>query len=370
MALERLFITCGGTGGHFYPGLAIAHTFQNGGGKVLLLLSGVNAEAQAKIARSQGITAEVLPVMPHPKKNPFKFVSGLIGGTLKSLKLYKKHAPQALLGMGSFASIPAVAAAKLARVPLFLHDGNARVGKANRTFSRVAKLVATAFPCVNEKAVKAPLTVTGMPVRKALIDLRHTDKKSALSSLNSTFGCKLEETRKTILVFGGSQGADAFNVNFPQAFQELGRDDFQVLHLTGKGKLETAQKNYSGAGFPLLLLESSEKMELFLAAADIAVCRSGGSSLAELALFGLPAVLVPFPGSAEGHQDDNAEVFVKSGAAVKVDNADLTKERAAELVSGFLNAPEEWQAMAQNMAQLARPNASEDTLQLISKTLF
>ena len=115
MALERMIITCGGTGGHFYPGLAIAKEFQDRGGKVILLLSGVNAEKQSEIARSQGVGAECLPMMPHPLKKPFKFLSGLFGGISGSRRVIKHFAPQAILGMGSFASLPPIAARETKR---------------------------------------------------------------------------------------------------------------------------------------------------------------------------------------------------------------------------------------------------------------
>lgn len=365
MSLERLFITCGGTGGHFYPGLAVAHKFQQQGGKVTLLLSGVNAKVQAEIARSQGIEAEILPFMPHPVKKPFKFFFGLTGGFFKTVKLTLKHKPQAMLCMGSFASLPPVAGTEFLRVPLFIHDGNARIGKANRWFSKVAVATAAAFPCVNKEAVKTPLSITGMPSRQKLIDNRHLDKNTAIAELNRIYKANLDISLKTILVFGGSQGAMIFNDYFPQAFKAIEKRGFQILHLCGKGKIESTEKIYSGAKFPYLLLESSEAMELFLAAADLAICRSGGSSLAELALFGLPAVLIPYPESAEGHQEDNARVFENSNAAILVLNQNLTVKKAEELVSDFLDEPEKWNTMAKNMESLARPNATEELLAII-----
>lgn len=369
MALERMIITCGGTGGHFYPGLAIAKEFQDRGGKVILLLSGVNAEKQSEIARSQGVGAECLPMMPHPLKKPFKFLSGLFGGISGSRRVIKRFAPQAILGMGSFASLPPIAAAKLSRIPLMLHDGNARVGRANRWFSCLAKFLAVAYPAVNAKKVKAPLHVTGMPLRKELILQRNISKSDAISKLNELFECNLDANKNTILVFGGSQGAAIFNEYYPEAFRKLEERDFQILHLTGKGKIETPQKIYQGANFPYLLLESSEKMELFLAAADIAVCRSGGSSLAELALFGVPAILTPYPQAAEGHQTDNAREFAKCDAAKIVPNEELTKEKAVELISEYLDNESDWQKRAQIMATKAMPDATKQLLELIEKAL-
>ena len=369
MALERLIITCGGTGGHFYPGLAIACTFQQQCGKVLLLLSGVNAEKQSAIAKSRGIEAVSLPLMPQPKKNPVKFLSGLFKGTKQSLKLVREFSPQAMLGMGSFASVPAILSAVLLKVPVFLHDGNARVGRANRYFSWIAKFLATAYDAVNAKAAKCTLYTTGMPLRSDLIEKSKLSKSDAIAELNNCFNCNLDASLDTVLIFGGSQGAAVINENFPAALKQLEDKKLQVLHLCGKGKLAFPQNIYREVSFPYLLLESSEKMDLFLAAADLAVCRSGGSSLAELALYGVPAILIPFPLAAEGHQTDNAKIFAEKDAAVLVPDAEIDAAKAKDLLTSFFEQKDIWNKRAENMAILARPQATEDLLSLINQAL-
>ena len=160
MKLERLLITCGGTGGHFYPGLAIAKAHQKRGGKVKLLLAGKNIESQQKIAAAQGVDSILLPAIPPLRQSPFKFAFMSVKGVLICLKEVYKFSPQALVGMGSYTSLPAVLAAKLKlfpRTPLYLHDGNARIGKANRMFSYLARFLAVAFPADNTKKIKCPL---------------------------------------------------------------------------------------------------------------------------------------------------------------------------------------------------------------------
>lgn len=367
--LKKLFITCGGTGGHFYPGLTVAKEFQDQGGEVLLLLSGVNAAKQSEIARDAGIESVILPRMPHPFQNPFKFISGAVGGTTRSTALFRGRKPDALLGMGSFASTPAILGAKLTGTPVFLHDGNARIGKANRVFSSAAKVLATGYPPVNASAARCRITETGMPVRQTLISKSGISKSEAISELNNKFTSALDCNLTTILVFGGSQGAAVFNKYFPEAFCNIANKDFQVLHLAGKGKLEQTSQLYREAKFPYLVLESSEDMHLFLAAADVAVCRSGGSSLAELALFGLPAVLIPYPYAAEGHQTDNAGVFVRRNAALMVNNAELTAAKAEEITSLLLQSQDDLRKMAKNMRSLAKPDAARDLLTTIDKSL-
>ena len=369
MKMKTLFITCGGTGGHFYPGLTIAKEFKSQGGDVLLLLSGVNAERQAVIARESGIEAEILPRMPHPFKSPFKFLSGVTGGSGKSLRLFRTRRPDALLGMGSFASIPAVIGAKLTATPVFLHDGNARIGRANRFFSRFAKLLATGYPAVNADKTKCRTVETGMPIRQTLIEKAGLSKCEAISELNEKFSSGLDCELPTVLVFGGSQGSLVFNRCFPEAFCNISGIRFQVLHLTGKGKSEETLQLYREAKFPYLVLESSEDMHLFLSAADVAVCRSGGSSLAELALFGLPAILIPYPYAAEGHQTDNARVFSDKNAAILADMPDIDTAKAGEIISSLLNSPEKLKEMSRNMRLLAKPDASGDLLKVMDSIL-
>ena len=199
MKLTCLAITCGGTGGHFYPGLSIARVFQRQDGEVLLLLSGVNSEKQREIAESYGVPAVVLPRMPSPK-HARQFAAGLAGGVTGAYRELGKFRPQALLGMGSFASFPAIFAARLRGIPCFLHDGNARIGKANRLLSRQAKVLATAFPPVNGGNSKAKRTVvTGMPVRPELEAEAGISKEEAVAGLNRAFDAGLKPDLPTVL---------------------------------------------------------------------------------------------------------------------------------------------------------------------------
>lgn len=368
MKLIKLAVSCGGTGGHFFPGLSIARKFQEQGNEVLLLLSGIHAVSQKEIAENCGIKAVALPEMPHYRKRPLRFISGFAGGYREAKRELKKFAPQALLGMGSFAALPVVLAARSCRIPLFLHDGNARIGKANRFFSRWAEFTGTAFPAVNASACRCEVESTGMPVRPELLDLVKLDKNEAVAAVNREFGMDFSPDKPLILVTGGSQGAAIFNETLPRAFKECG-SDFQVVHLTGKGKSADAAKGYENVSFPVKLVESTGKMAELLAAADLVFSRSGGSTAAELALFGKAAVLIPYPFAAEGHQMDNARYFEASGAAILIENSKFTVESAREVIREFLNDRDKYIQMGRKMQELSRPTAAERMIEEISSRL-
>lgn len=367
MKLERLVITCGGTGGHFYPGLSIARVFQAQGGQVKLLLSGVNSHRQAQIAEAAGIKALELPRMPSPGRNPLRgmqFLAGFTAGYRRAKSELRAFAPQAMLGMGSFASLPVFLAAYRSGVPRFLHDGNARIGKANRILSRWAEFLATAFPAVNASACKCEVLCTGMPVRHELESRCHIAKSEAIRELNAAFKTDLSAELPTFLVVGGSQGAAIFNQNLPEAMKRFPRADFQVLHLTGPQKFDETRQAYAGANFKVLPVPSTEQMELFFGAADAVFARSGGSTVAELALFEKPAVLVPYPYAAEGHQIDNAHYLADAGAALLVENSQFTVERAQELLQRVLT-----DSKLRPHPELARPHAAERLLDEIAERL-
>ena len=370
---DYLIITCGGTGGHFYPGLSIARAQQERGKKVLLILSGKNSAEQSRIAEKYNINCITLEHMPSPSiKRPascWKFIKGLISGISKAKSIMKKEQPDAVLGMGSFASLPVIWAAKNLKLPIFLHDGNARIGKANRFLSRYARKLATAFPAVNADKVRCPHTVSGMPVRP---ELKQTalSKSQAITALNSKFKSSLSGDHFTILLFGGSQGARKLNEVFGSAIKKLAgkHHDLQLIQLTGAGEFEAMNKFHADTACPMLLLPGLPEMHWAYSAADLVICRSGGSTVAELNAFGKYAVVIPYPFASELHQDDNANYLATLGAAEKISNSALEPDMALKLLEKLYNSPD----LAETGRKSILPdawNGAENMLALIDKTL-
>lgn len=368
MSYGKLVISCGGTGGHFFPGLATARELNRLGGEALLLLSGMNSVKQQETAAAFGVRAVVLPPMPSPGRNPlkvFRFLAGLVKGMFQSSREIAAFRPDAALGMGSFASLPVLLAAWRAKVPIYLHDGNARIGRANRYLSRIAVFLGTAFPAVNADRVHCPVECTGMPLRRELLEAASWTREAALAELNRRHGSLLLSDLRTILIFGGSQGAATLNEQVPQAIFSLGSNDFQVIHLTGPKNFEHAKRNYEKAPFPVLVLPGSDAMEILYSAADLVISRSGGSTAAELLLFGKSALLVPYPYAAENHQWDNARYLVKCGAAQAIDNADCSTTRVAQWLTAFADDIEGWAERSKRSKQFARPAAANALLERI-----
>ena len=370
---EYLVITCGGTGGHFYPGLSIARTQQARGKKVLLLLSGKNSVEQKAIAEKFNIPCLTLPNMPSPgirrPMNCLKFVKGLLSGWIKAKRILRKEKPSAVLGMGSFASLPVIWAAKSLRLPIFLHDGNARIGKANRFLSRYAKVLATAFPAVNADKVHCKYVVSNMPIRP---ELKQTtvSKAEAVTALNGKFKSSLVDEYFTVLLFGGSQGARKLNNVFGKAIKELAakHKNIQLIHLTGAGEFDAVTKFHGEPDFPLLLLPTLAEMHWAFQAADLVICRSGGSTVAELNAFGKYAVVVPYPFAAELHQDDNADYLVSLNAAERVNDCDLEEKMALELVERLYNKKDITELGKNSILPDAWLGA-ENMLDIVDKTL-
>ena len=368
--LKKLAISCGGTGGHFFPGLTIAREFFSGHNKVLMILGGKNIESQADTA--EGFSLNVLKLRPMPSPHGiisfFRFIYGTIRGTVTSIKAMREFRPDALLAMGSFASLPPVLAAVISGVPVFLHDGNARIGRANRFFSKWARLMGMAYPPVNPASVHCPYECIGMPIRPEL-DYQPVEKSKAIDKLNTLFDLNFKPELPTLLIFGGSQGAQTFNETFPQMMLQSGRSDFQVLHLTGEGKFESVKESYEAAKFPVLCLPKTSGMHWFYQAADAVVCRSGGSTIAELCIFGKFAFLIPFPYAAEKHQDDNARFMVETGAAEMFDNRDCSIEKTNELLNRWLADPDAFTKRGRLAIEYAKPNAAADMLWLIERMI-
>jgi UDP-N-acetylglucosamine--N-acetylmuramyl-(pentapeptide) pyrophosphoryl-undecaprenol N-acetylglucosamine transferase len=352
-----LVIACGGTGGHLFPGLAVAEEWSARGGRVLLLVSEkkIDREASRKYAefRFETIPALPKPATFSPKMLPFLWsvwrTIGRCGGLLREFEA------SAVLGMGGFTSLPPVVAAKKAGLPGFVHDSNALPGKANRVTSRWCRGVFLGLDAARPHFPSVESVITGTPVRGELRDL--PERAAAAGKLG------LDPAKPTLLVMGGSQGARKLNSIVAGAVL----DGVQVLHIAGPGDEERVRAEL-GEREGYRVLGFCDDMASAYAVADAVVARSGASSLTELAFLGLPSLLVPFPYAADDHQTRNAEVFSEAGAAFLEQEADLDSRKLAAKVSEMLE-PGRRAEMAAAARKLAVPDASAKVCDAIESAL-
>ena len=368
--IKRLAIICGGTGGHFYPGLTIARIFQNDkSNKACLFVGGHKVKSQHENAEKYGVDikeVESARISKHPIKLAV-FCIKLLKGYLWGKKLLKEFKPDAVLAMGSFTSVPISLAAVRLKIPLYLHDGNARIGRANLFLSRWAKLIMTAFPSVNYEKLGCPFEYTGMPLRPEILNSK-LSKSEAVKELNQRFNSLFELQTAILLVFGGSQGAATINRVIPKTIPTLNAGELQVIHLAGRNSAEEIKGQYDKNNINNLVLESSDNMPLLYSASDFVICRSGGSTIAELAFFEKPAILIPYPQASDLHQHDNAKFYEKSGLAEIVNNRDCTEEKMKQLIAKYISRLHK--GLFKSLINLKKLNATEEIIEKIKKKLF
>ena len=331
--MKKLIISCGGTGGHFYPGLAIGRKGKELGADIRLFLTGWRAEGQVKIASGFGLESDVARSLQLPRslKTLLLFLVFFPIDFCKSISYLKTEKPDALLLMGSFAGLPLGLAARLLKIKIYVHEGNVLAGKANRFFSKFSKVCFASFPLANEASIQCPIELSGMPIRPELLNEDDADFPPFVEGLTID--------KPFVLCFGGSQGAQAINESFPAACQLLKAKGLgiQAVHLSGQDDNEALSQAYGDVAH--WVVKSSEHMGPLLQWSSLVVCRGGASSLAELAHFGKTAVLIPYPYAAEDHQRVNAELAAKNGAQL-LDQNDLSVESLAMAMEALLKAGE------------------------------
>ncbi len=326
---KKVIIACGGTGGHLFPGIAVAEELERRGHDVLLLISERKVDAQASKKygglKFQTIPAIAKPATLSPKMVPFLF---RLWRVVKQCRgILKRAQADVVLGMGGFTSLPPVLAGKKLGLATFVHDSNALPGKANRLTARWCQKILLGFEDAKKYFTDSETVLTGTPVRKELEVL--PGKQEA----REKYGLSLEA--KTVLVMGGSQGAKHLNTLVVDAAKAM--SDVQFLHITGAADHARIKGMVEGrAGYQALLF--CDDMASAFAACDMAVCRSGASSMTELAYIGMPSVLVPYPYAADDHQTFNAKVFENAGAAVLRQESELD---AGSLVADIMRLCED-----------------------------
>ncbi len=364
----KVLIACGGTGGHLFPGLAVAETLQSRRHQVHLLVSGKAVDSVVLSALTRGCDRSAITVHAssavgyNGSRGLIRFCGRLALAVRESIRLCRQIGPDVVLGMGGFTSAPAILAARARRgVAALIHESNAVPGKANRLAGALADHIAVGLADCARHFRRDRVTVTGTPVRARLRGGRIADARTRLG---------LDEGRMTILVMGGSQGAHALNETMAGALPWLAdwRGRTQFVHLSGARDELFVREAYERNEFVANVMSFCSEMELAYSAADLVVARSGAATLTELAAFGLPAILVPYPAAAGNHQLHNARVFERAGAARLIESFSgmhvTAGERLAGEIAGLL-ADDARAGMAKAARSLAVENAAERIADLL-----
>ena len=346
---NAVMILAGGTGGHVFPGLAVANELQRLGRPVVWM--GTQRGIEASIVPAAGIAVEWVSIAGIRGRGLTSWLAApvrLVRALWQALAILARVKPAAVLGMGGFVSGPGGVAAWLTRRPLLIHEQNSVAGTTNRMLARIASVVFEAFPGSFSHAIGA--IQVGNPVRPALRELDDPAQR---------FGGRLPGQARRLLILGGSQGARSLNDTLPEALALLpGGERPEVWHQAGRSA-QQVREAYAARGIDATVTEFIDDMAEAYAWADLAVCRAGALTLAELAAVGLGSILVPYPYAIDDHQLKNAQYFVERGAAQLVVEAELTAETLSDSLRQLLAQRDRLVELARVSRALDYPAAAE-----------
>jgi UDP-N-acetylglucosamine--N-acetylmuramyl-(pentapeptide) pyrophosphoryl-undecaprenol N-acetylglucosamine transferase len=338
--MKTILIMAGGTGGHIFPGLAVAEQMRAAGWEVVWMGARGGMEERlvprhgyrsawirARAARGKGLVQKLL--LP----------ANLLYSFWESARYIRRLKPDVVLGLGGYVAFPGGMMASLLNRPLALHEQNAIAGLANRVLAQVSDKVMVAFP----HALKGA-EWTGNPVRAEI---------AGLPSPQDRFQGRAGPLR--LLVVGGSLGAQALNEALPKALASM-NEKAQVVHQAGEKHLDALKKHYAEAGVEGELVAFIDDMARRYAEADLVICRAGAVTIAELSAGGMASILVPFPHAVDDHQTANARFLADRGAAILLQQRDLSPQRLAELIRGLDRA--KLLDMAKKARALGKPDAA------------
>ncbi len=353
----KVAIACGGTGGHIFPGIAVGEELRARGHEVTLWL-GARAVEDLSTAAWDG-PVERIVAAGFPSGLSFRTI-GVVLRLLKAVGACRQRMraarPDVVLAMGSYASVGPGLAARMLGIPLVLHESNAVPGKAVLFLSRYASAVALGFERAESYFTGRRRVVTGFPFRKRLAGVTPLDG--------------IDPERFTIVVMGGSQGAHALNVTVPDALCEAAREGIalQVIHLSGPADEADVRARYESGGVPAQVYGFLKDMGAAYAAADLAICRAGAATCAELTLCRVPALLVPLPWAAHDHQNENARAMAVAGGADVMGQDDLSVDALLAYIDRCVQDPSYLAQKRVALGQAEGGDAVERVCDLIEET--
>lgn len=333
----RVLLAGGGTAGHIEPALNTADELRSRNPAHDIRALGTSRGLEVRLVPARGYPLDLVPAVPMPRR-PNKDLAALPGRLRASVRAVREvmaeQGTEVVVGFGGYVAMPAYLAAR-GRVPIVIHEANAKPGLANRVGARFTPHVAQAFP----GAITGATTV-GIPLRKAIVDL---DRSASRSVARAHFG--LDPDRPCLLVFGGSQGARRINDAVVAAVPRIVGAGYQLLHVVGTHNLDQGESIPTDSADGYHRVDYVDRMDLAYAAADLAVCRSGAMTCAELAAVGLPAIYVPLP-IGNGEQRVNAAQTVAAGGGRFLADGDMTPDSVAESVLPLLADPNSLETMS------------------------
>lgn len=342
----RVIMAGGGTGGHLFPALAVAQEFRKRDAMTEILFVGTKIGIESRAVPAAGFPLETIPVRGLKGRGLRGMIQALYGipaGFFQSLGIVKRFAPDCVIGVGGYSSGPFLLAAKTMGIRCAVMELNLRPGLANRIVGKIVERVFTVYEGTARYFSGRRVIETGNPVRWSTLPQVRKDAKF------------------TVLVFGGSQGARHINqstVEMLKGLQDLD-GEIRIIHQTGQADIKWVREAYGAGSFDAEVLPFIERMDEAYARADLVVCRAGAATIAELTVFGKPAILIPYPYAAYDHQRLNAEVLRDRGAAEMILDRQLDGGKLAARVRALYQDRARLAAMAQAAKRLGRPDAAK-----------
>lgn len=356
----KVAVACGGTGGHVFPGLATARELLRRGHEVTLWLTGRDTEQAARKDWDGPVVEVAARGLPSGLSwQSFQRLGSLARAVWRSRAIMRADTPDVLLAMGSYASVGPCGAARWLKIPFVLHEANVIPGRAVSLFARSATAVAVGFEETQRHLQNGTLKVVGIPLREELTLARQTLPPRAAAGQGPF----------RLLVMGGSLGARRINEVAVAALGRLQKNGiaFTVTHLTGGEDEVNVRAAYREAGVTADVIAFSNAMAPLYHSADLAICRAGAATCAELTYFGVPALFVPYPLAAADHQTANARALEKRGAADVVAEANLTPEWLAGYLAQTFRQPERLARMREAMQKKGVPDATQALATLVEQ---
>lgn len=346
----KIILATGGSGGHIFPALKTAEQLKKEGHEVFFV--GALSSVEMRL-RHSGFKCFILEVQGYSLKSFLRFIGLLTKALFKSKKIIRSLNPDIVVGFGSYSSFPVLFAASTAGIPTMIHEQNVIPGKANRLSARFVNQIAVSFDETRKAFPNRKVIFTGCPCHG---DRPNVSKENILKS----FG--LRDNRRTILVLGGSQGSRYLNDVFFESIPYL--ENIQVIHATGKADESSYAQKYLNLGIPHHVCAFLDPIERAYAVADVVIGRAGAATICELAAFGLPSLLIPYP-FAHSHQAANARILENAGVAVVINQKEMNRQKLIDAVKRIVTQGLTSEAVHKRLEGLFVDNPTEQLVNAI-----